>query len=576
MASMDSSLAGWMKLHVFTTSTSAASGSRTSSCPRRASTPSITSPSTRFLGHPRVRRWTRRGSVTEVRELHGDAEVALAQELDDRLQLVLLLARDPHLIALDGDLHLELGVLHQLHDLARLVGRDTLLEVDALLGGAGGPGLRGAELERPERHLPPPHLLAQDVGERTQLEVVGGVQVDGRLLAPHLGRLVLEIEALCDLAQRLLDRVVDLLEIDAADHVEGRHFGGPSIGGGADHVNPGRGRETEERAVEGDVAALVREGDARRRTERIGDARLLDRGVGLAHHERERADAGVLAWHQVEHPARGLVALEARLEVALDAPEAAEKADRRTRLERLGERRLDHLLLLGLVDPERLAVADDELAVGRRVVPTHAVRLLEGDRAVRLERRAERRRLDRLAEVGGEGAGGLVAALEAGEGVPERVVRGRAGRERQREKDRQGDPHARPPSFTVSRSPRKRSAARSTPVPRPARAGIRGRAGDEGAVCEETPVPRRPRPRASVAGGHRAEEDVQLGRLVPGEAVPLAAAGEIDDVDGVAREPVVDHTVPVGPGVDLERRVRARLGPAGAEVDERQARELVR
>src|SRR5947208_3091801 len=344
MASMDSSLAGWMKLHVFTTSTSAASGSRTSSCPRRASTPSITSPSTRFLGQPRVRRWTRRGSVTEVRELHGDAEVALAQELDDRLQLVLLLARDPHLIALDGDLHLELAVLHQLHDLARLVGRDTLLEVDALLGGAGGPGLRGAELERPERHLPPPHLLAQDVGERTQLEV--------------------------------------------------------------------------------------------------------DRGVGLAHHERERADAGVLAWHQVEHPARGLVALEARLEVALDAPEAAEKVDRRTRLERLGERRLDHLLLLGLVDPERLAVADDELAVGRRVVPTHAVRLLEGDRAVRLERRAERRRLDRLAEVGGEGAGGLVAALEAGEGVPERVVRGRAGRERQREKDRQGDPHARSEEHT--------------------------------------------------------------------------------------------------------------------------------
>src|SRR5438552_2877376 len=256
-------------------------------------------------------------------------------------------------------------------------------------------------------------------------------------------------------------------------------FGGPSIGGGADHVNPGRGRETEERAVEGDVAALVREGDARRRTERIGDARLLDRGVGLAHHEGERADAGVLAWHQVEHPARGLVALEARLEVALDAPEAAEKVDRRTRLERLGERRLDHLLLLGLVDPERLAVADDELAVGRRVVPAHAVRLLEGDRAVRLERRAERRRLDRLAEVGCEGAGGLVAALEAGEGVPERVVRGRAGRERQREKDRQGDPHARPPSFTVSRSPRKRPADRSTPVPGPARAGIRGRTGDE-------------------------------------------------------------------------------------------------
>src|SRR2546426_10822493 len=105
MASIDSSLAGWMKLHVFTTSTSAASGSRTSSCPRRASTPSITSLSTRFLGQPRGRRGTRRGSVTGGCELHGGARGALAQELDDRPQLVLLLCRDPHPVALGGDLH---------------------------------------------------------------------------------------------------------------------------------------------------------------------------------------------------------------------------------------------------------------------------------------------------------------------------------------------------------------------------------------------------------------------------------------------------------------------------------------
>src|SRR5207247_9270934 len=117
MASMDSSLAGWMKLHVFTTSTSAASGSRTSSCPRRASTPSITSLSTRFLGQPRVRRWRRRGSVTEVRELHGDAEVVLAEQRHDRLQLVPLLPAAAHLVALDGDLHLELRVLPLLHAL---------------------------------------------------------------------------------------------------------------------------------------------------------------------------------------------------------------------------------------------------------------------------------------------------------------------------------------------------------------------------------------------------------------------------------------------------------------------------
>src|SRR5205807_8386416 len=128
------------------------------------------------------------------------------------------------------------------------------------------------------------------------------------------------------------------------------------------------------------------------------------------------------------------------------------------------ERRLDHLLVLGLVDPERLAVTDDELRVGRRVVPAHAVRLLEGERAVRLERRGERGGLDRLAEVGGERAGGLVAGLETRERLLERVVGGQGpgGREGQLENERQGSSQAKP-SFTASRAARKRAAAPTTP-----------------------------------------------------------------------------------------------------------------
>src|SRR5437667_6030574 len=109
------------------------------------------------------------------------------------------------------------------------------------------------------------------------------------------------------------------------------------------------------------------------------------------------------------------------------------------------------------------------------------------------------------------------------------------------------------------------------PVPRPVAPAFGDERGDEGG----DPRPHAPAPRASVAGGQRAAEDLQLTRPVAGEAVPLAAAGEIDDVGGVARERVVDHEVPVGPGVDLEPRVRAGAGPARAEVDERQARELV-
>src|SRR5690349_21157894 len=117
---MDSSFAGRMKLHVFTTSTTAASASSTISCPSRASTPSITSLSTWFFGQPSVTKWTRRGSVTVIGELHRDPEVVVAQELHHGLEVVLLLARDADLVALDRHLDLQLRVLHELHDLARL------------------------------------------------------------------------------------------------------------------------------------------------------------------------------------------------------------------------------------------------------------------------------------------------------------------------------------------------------------------------------------------------------------------------------------------------------------------------
>src|SRR5213596_3090561 len=75
----------------------------------------------------------------------------------------------------------------------------------------------------------------------------------------------------------------------------------------------------------------------------------------------------------------------------------------------------------------------------------------------------ERGGLDRLAEVGGERAGGLVAALETAERLLERVVggQGRGGREGQPENERQGSSHAEP-SFTVSRAARKRAAAPTT------------------------------------------------------------------------------------------------------------------
>src|SRR4029453_19534040 len=71
-----------------------------------------------------------------VGELHVDAQIGAFQQPDHALQVVPVLAADPELIALDRGLDLELAALDQLHDLARLVRRDPLLERDLLPRGA--------------------------------------------------------------------------------------------------------------------------------------------------------------------------------------------------------------------------------------------------------------------------------------------------------------------------------------------------------------------------------------------------------------------------------------------------------
>ena len=188
----------------------------------------------------------------------------------------------------------------------------------------------------------------------------------------------------------------------------------------------------------------------RRRAERIADARLFDRGVALPHDEHQRTDAPLLARHELQHPAVVGARLERRREIAVDVPEPPEKRDRRRRLEGLAERRLQHLLLFRLVDPERLAVAHDRLPVGRGVIPAHPVRLLEADRPVRRELARHGRGLDFLAEFRDQGARRFVALLEGAERVGELVGAGRRH-------DRGGEHQADDPSH---RSPAYPSAGR--------------------------------------------------------------------------------------------------------------------
>src|SRR5205085_12680969 len=77
-------------------------------------------------------------SAAVVRELDGDSQFALAHERDHLLQVVLVLARHPHLLVLDRRLDPQLGVLDEAHDLLGLLHRDALLQPDALTAGAAG------------------------------------------------------------------------------------------------------------------------------------------------------------------------------------------------------------------------------------------------------------------------------------------------------------------------------------------------------------------------------------------------------------------------------------------------------
>src|SRR5207249_180914 len=127
----------------------------------------------------------------------------------------------PNQVALNGGLHLLLGILDGLYDVAGFLDGDALLHGDLL--SYGGPGRR---LDRTigqafERHASLDQLLLQNVGDRFQFVFVDGTK-DERVFALHLDIRfrVLQIETGMDFFDRLLDGITDLLQVDLADNVK--------------------------------------------------------------------------------------------------------------------------------------------------------------------------------------------------------------------------------------------------------------------------------------------------------------------------------------------------------------------
>src|ERR1022692_463434 len=157
-----------------------------------------------------------------IGELHVDAEIGVAHQLDDALQCVAVATADAHQVALDGGLHLQFAVLDLAHDLARLLDGNALLQRDLLLH--RGAGRRN---ERPisqplQRHLALHQLAFQYLDDGLQLVLIRAGQEDLVVLLVQLDRGlgVLQIVTLLNLLHGLLDGIADLRQLDLGDYVE--------------------------------------------------------------------------------------------------------------------------------------------------------------------------------------------------------------------------------------------------------------------------------------------------------------------------------------------------------------------
>ncbi len=161
------------------------------------------------------------------------------KQRDGGLQGVAIFAGDAHEIALDGDLDLQLAVLDLLHDVARLLGGDSLLQGDLLLHGGAGGGNDLAVDQALQRHLALDQFGLQNVDHGLELELVTGLEDDLVVLLFQFdgGVRVLQVEALLDFLQRLLHGVVHFRHFDLGNDVKAvighRLVGSSSEGSGS-------------------------------------------------------------------------------------------------------------------------------------------------------------------------------------------------------------------------------------------------------------------------------------------------------------------------------------------------------
>src|ERR1035437_6252837 len=173
------------------------------------------------------RKWSIRAVVGE---LQFQPHLPAAQQRDDGLQLVPVLAGYSDCIALDADLRLLFCFLDQADNFFGLFDGNALLKADLLADALAQGGLQLAVGQVLERDAPLDQLLAEDILDRFQMILAVGCQLDGVVAFQRDLRVgVLQVEALANLLQRLVNGVADLLNVHLADDVERILLGHGSI-----------------------------------------------------------------------------------------------------------------------------------------------------------------------------------------------------------------------------------------------------------------------------------------------------------------------------------------------------------
>lgn len=98
-----------------------------------------------------------------------------------------------------------------------------------------------------ERYVPSCKLRLQNFHCRFHFEVIGRHDGNGFSVPKNLRVRILKVVALTDFFARLIDRIIDFLNIDSGNYVERRHTrpSTPSLAGGVEHIRTRRNLKPE-------------------------------------------------------------------------------------------------------------------------------------------------------------------------------------------------------------------------------------------------------------------------------------------------------------------------------------------